>query len=78
MGCAGARPTPTPSRRNMIGRGVGDPDAAAGDETVPWNGHEPHVRPNEVLSGDELSELFVADLRDGELPDGYGRREIQL
>jgi hypothetical protein len=63
----------------VIGRISGDPgDGAEADEVVPWNGYEPRVRPNEVLTGGEVQELFLSYYRTGGLPDSYTRREIEL
>lgn len=65
--------------QSVIGRATdyqGDTETA--DEVVPWNGYEARVRPNEVLSGDEVSDLFVSYYRHGEVPSGYTRRRIQV
>jgi hypothetical protein len=63
----------------VIGRAAdhqADPNAA--DETVPWNGCEARARSNAVLSGGEVSELFVSYYRHGELPSAYTRRRIHV
>ena len=63
----------------VIGRVSDDPgDSAAADEAVPWNGYEARVRPNEVLAGSDVQELFLSYYRTGALPDSYTRREIEL
>lgn len=62
----------------VIGRASGDADETESDEIVPWNGHETPVRPNEVLSGSEVSELFVAYYQTGEVPSSFTRRPIDV
>ena len=67
------------ARQYVIGRASVDPgDGGAADEVVPWNGYEARVRANEVLSGSDVRELFLFYYRNGELPDSYTRREIEL
>src|SRR3954451_21152629 len=43
----------------VLGHSAGADDDAKPDQIVPWNDHEAEVRPNEVLSGDEVADLFV-------------------
>ncbi len=62
-----------------IGRASGgaeDEDAA--DVIVPWDGIETRVRPNEVLDGREVADLFLSYYRTGELPPSYARRLLEL
>jgi hypothetical protein len=53
-------------------------DPGDADEIVPWGGHEAHVRPNEVLNGREVSDLFLSYYRTGEIPSSYTRRPLDL
>lgn len=65
------------AQQYVIGR-VSEGDADAPDEVVPWNGHEARVRANEVLTGDEVSEIFISYFHTGELPRSYQRRRLDL
>lgn len=62
----------------VLGRAAEAADDAEADQVVPWNDHVAKVRPNEVLSGDEVAELFVHYYRTGTSAPGYGRRELDL
>lgn len=62
----------------VIGRAPGDPDETGSDGVVPWNGYEARVRTNEVLSGSEVSEVFVSYYRTGQLPSSFVRRPIDV
>jgi hypothetical protein len=62
----------------VLGRSADETDDAEADQIVPWNDHVAKVRPNEVLSGDEVAELFVHYYRTGTEAPGYSRRELDL
>ena len=60
----------------VLGRSADATDDAEADQIVRWNDHVAKVRPNEVLSGDEVAELFVHYYRTGTSAPGYSRREL--
>jgi hypothetical protein len=62
----------------VLGRADEADDDAEGDQVVPWNDHVAKVRPNEVLSGEEVAELFIHYYRTGTEAPGYSRRELDL
>jgi hypothetical protein len=62
----------------VLGRAADATDDAEADQLVPWNDHVVQVRPNEVLSGDEVADLFVHYYRTGTSAPGYNRRELAL
>ncbi len=64
-------------RQLVLGRASSEADPVR-DEVVPWNGCETPVAAHEVLSGDEVVELCVAYLCDGNVPVRCSRRPITL
>jgi hypothetical protein len=62
----------------VLGRVAEADDGAEADQIVPWNDHVATVRPNEVLSGEEVADLFVHYYRTGMEAPGYSRRELDL
>jgi hypothetical protein len=62
----------------VLGRSDEADDDAEADQVVPWNDHVAKVRPNEVLSGEEVAELFIHYYRTGNEAPGYSRRELDL
>jgi hypothetical protein len=62
----------------VLGRSDDLTDDAEADQLVPWNDHVTKVQPNEVLSGEEVADLFVHYYRTGTEAPGYSRREIDL
>jgi hypothetical protein len=57
---------------------LGRAEVSAGEEVVTWNGCSSTVPANEVLSVDEVGELFVEYFRSGSSPSSYARRELDL
>jgi hypothetical protein len=64
-------------RHEVIGRGPVTGPALA-SALVPWSEKETSVQANEVLSRDEVAELFTAYLAHDSVPAGYECRELVL
>ncbi|MBO0767966.1 MAG: hypothetical protein J2O48_04690 [Solirubrobacterales bacterium] len=60
----------------VLGRAADDSTEA--DQEVPYANHAQYVRPNEVLTGPEVVDLFIEYYRTGDIPAGYVRRELEL
>jgi hypothetical protein len=67
-----------PDGHFVLGRASDADEDAPIESVIEWNAHRTLVRENEVLSGDEVAELFVSYLQTGHEPDGYIRREIDV
>jgi len=62
----------------VLGRSADEDSDAAAHEVVHWGEYEAKVRPNEVLTGDEVAELFVHYYRTGTSAPGYTERTLDL
>lgn len=58
---------------------LGRPDPTEGEalEEVPWDGHVYTVPPSEVLTADDVSDIFIQYYRSGGAPAGVEQRAFQ-